>query len=49
MVEAYILPNVVEQGLRTAVVFDKKEQLNIHQTRDLPGTTKMTVTKKWMG
>ena len=37
MVEAYILSNVFEQGLRTgAVVFDMKGQLNIHQTIDLP-------------
>ena len=36
MVEAYILSNVVEQGLRTeAVVFDMKGQLIVHRTIDL--------------
>ena len=36
MVEAYILSNTVEQGLRTrGVVFDIKGQLNSHQTIDL--------------
>ena len=36
MVEAHVLSNVVEQGLRTgAAVFDMKGQLNIHQTIDL--------------
>ena len=37
MIEACILSNVVDQGLRTrAVVCDMKGQLNIHQTNDLP-------------
>ena len=36
MVEAYMLSNVFEQGLRTgAVVFDMKGQLNVHETIDL--------------
>ena len=36
MVEAYMLSNVVDQGLRTrAVFFDMKGQLNICQTIDL--------------
>ena len=37
MIEAYILYNVVDQGLRTrAVVFEMRGQLIIHQTIDLP-------------
>ena len=36
MVDAYILSNFVEQGLRTgAVVLDMRGQLNVHQTIDL--------------
>ena len=43
MVEAHMLSNVVEQGLRTgAVVFDTKGQFNIHQTIDLSAMKQLT-------
>ena len=43
MNEAYMLSDVVEQGLRTrAVVFDMKGQLNIHQTIGLPALTQFS-------
>ena len=43
MIEAYILSDVVEQGLQTgAVVSDMKGQLNIHQTIGLPALKQFT-------